>query len=113
MSTDPTPNPATSTQPPAAEGGTSAEADEGLAKSSITLAEVLFVSIATMAPGAGAAYAIMSGAPLAGGSLPLSVLIALTGCVLVAVAVGQLAKHMSSAAGLASYVGTAFHSTVG
>jgi len=84
-----------------------------LAKGSITLAEVLFVSIATMAPAAGAAYALMSGAPIGGGALPLSVLVALAGCLLVAVAVGQLAKHMSSAAGLASYIGTGFHPIAG
>ncbi len=88
-------------------------AGEALAKESITLAEVLFVSIAAMAPGAGAAYAIMSGAPIGGGALPLAVVAALIGCLLVAVALGQLAKHMSSAAGLASYVGTAFHPIAG
>jgi len=91
----------------------SGEAGEGLAKGSITMSGVLFVSIATMAPGAGAAYAIMSGAPFAGGSLPLAVVVALVGCVLVAVAIGQMAKHMSSAAGIASYVGKAIHSGFG
>lgn len=89
------------------------EPAEALAKGTVTLAEVLFVSIAAMAPGAGAAYAIMSGTSFGGGGLPLSVLIALVGCLLVALAVGQLAKHMSSAAGFAAYVGTAFHPLAG
>jgi amino acid transporter len=100
-------------QPRLSEGVDAGSGADALAKGSVTLTEVLFVSIVTMAPGAGAAYAIMSGAPFAGGSLPLAVAVALIGCVLVAVSIGQLAKHMASAAGLASYVGKAIHSTVG
>jgi amino acid transporter len=96
--------------PPSADTGT---ADEALAKNSISLPGVLFVAIATMAPGAGAAYAIVTGAPFAGGSLPLAVIVALVGSMLVAVAIGQMAKHMSSAGGLASYVGRSIHSGIG
>ena len=88
-------------------------ADPGLAKGVINLPGVLFVAIATMAPGAGAAYAISTGALFGGGALPLSVVCALVGSLLVATAIGQLAKHISSAGGLASYVGTAMHTGVG
>lgn len=84
-----------------------------LAKGNVSLTEVLFVSIAAMGPASGAAYAIPSGSGFAGGALPLAVLIALVGCLLVAVSIGQLAKHMATAGGLASYVGKAFHSVVG
>jgi amino acid transporter len=87
--------------------------EPGLAKGVINLPGVLFVAIATMAPGAGAAYAISTGASFGAGALPLSVVFALVGCLLVATAIGQLAKHISSAGGLASYVGTSFHTGAG
>ena len=87
--------------------------EPGLERGVIKLPGVLFVAIAAMAPGAGAAYSIATGASFGGGALALSVVIALAGSLLVAAAIGQLAKHMSSAGGLASYVGTAFHNTAG
>src|SRR5258705_10636753 len=62
-----------------------------------------------MAPGAGAAYSISTGALFGGGALALSVVFALVGSLLVATAIGQLAKHMSSAGGLASNPRTAVH----
>ncbi|AQT79512.1 hypothetical protein B1R94_09870 [Mycolicibacterium litorale] len=89
------------------------EGDERLAKGSITLSGVLFVSIATMAPGAGLAYAIMTGSLFSGGALPLSVVGATVGCVLVAVGIAQMAKHISTAGGLGSFVGRAFHPALG
>ncbi|MGK2853532.1 MAG: hypothetical protein ACSLE3_05390, partial [Microbacteriaceae bacterium] len=70
-----------------------------LARNSVTLGEATFVSIATMAPGVGAAFAVIAGAGFAGGALPASVVFALLGCVFVAIAIGQLAKRVTSAAG--------------
>jgi len=87
--------------------------EPGLAAGVIKLPGVLFVAIATMAPGAGAAYAISTGASFGAGALPLSVVFALVGCLLVATAIGQLAKHISSAGGLAAYVGTSMHTGAG
>jgi amino acid transporter len=87
--------------------------EPGLAKGVIKLPGVLFVAIATMAPGAGAAYAISTGASFGAGALPLAVVFALVGSLLVAAAIGQLAKHISSAGGLASYVGTSMHTGAG
>lgn len=87
--------------------------EPGLAKGVIGLPGVLFVAIATMAPGAGAAYAVSTGASFGAGALPLAVVFALVGCLLVATAIGQLAKHISSAGGLASYVGTSMHTGAG
>jgi amino acid transporter len=87
--------------------------EPGLAKGVIKLPGVLFVAIATMAPGAGAAYAISTGASFGAGALPLAVVFALVGSLLVAAAIGQLAKHISSAGGLASYVGTSMHTAAG
>jgi amino acid transporter len=86
---------------------------QSLAKNTVTLSGALFVAVATMAPGAGAAFAIISGAPFAGGALPASVIVALIGCLFVAVAVGQLAKHIPSAGGLAAYVAEGLHSGPG
>jgi amino acid transporter len=87
----------------------SGDGEHRLAANSVSLLGVLFVAIAVMAPGTGAAYAIVTGAAFAGGGLTLAVVIALIGSALVAVAIGQLAKHMSSAGGLASYVGASLH----
>jgi amino acid transporter len=87
--------------------------DQSLAKNAVTLPGALFVAVATMAPGAGVAFAIVTGAPFAGGALPGSVIVALIGCLFVAVAVGQLAKHIPSAGGLAAYVAEGLHSGPG
>lgn len=87
--------------------------DHELARDSVSLPEATFVSIATMAPGVGAAFAVAGGAAFAGGALPASVVFALLGCVCVAVAIGQLAKKISSAAGLSSYLAEAFHGGAG
>jgi amino acid transporter len=86
---------------------------EALSKNSVSLAGALFVAVATMAPGAGAAFAIVSGAPFAGGALPTSVIFALIGCLLVAVAIGQLAKHIPSAGGLSAYIAEGIHNGPG
>jgi len=68
-----------------------------LAKDAIGLPEVVLQSITFMAPAAGVALALIPGANFAGGALPLSVLLALAGCLLVASSIAQLAKHMPSA----------------
>src|SRR4030088_3486556 len=109
----------TTIPPPAGETGAaivsldSAESREGLARNTITLPGVLFIAIAVMAPGAGAAFAIIGGAPYAGGALPAAVVMALIGSLLVSVGIGQLAKHLPSAGGLSTYIGKAFHPGAG
>lgn len=80
-----------------------------LRRNSVTLPGALFVAVATMAPGAGACFAIVAGASFAGGGLPTSVIVALIGCLFVAVAVGQLAKHIPSAGGLSTYIAESLH----
>ena len=50
-----------------------------------------------MAPGAAIAASIPAGAAFAGGSLPLSVLLALVACLFCAWSVGLLAREMPSA----------------
>jgi amino acid transporter len=85
----------------------------GLARSAIGLREVLFQSITHMAPAAAVAFSIIVGAPFAGGSLPLGVLLALVACLFVASSIGQLAKHLPSAGGFATYASRGLHPAVG
>src|SRR5215510_13670656 len=75
-----------------------------LRENSIGLPQVLFQSITHMAPGAAIAFSILFSVGFAGPALPLSVLLALIACTLVAVSIGQLAKKVPSAGGLYAYV---------
>jgi amino acid transporter len=75
-----------------------------LRERSIGLPQVLFQSITHMAPGAAIAFSILFSVGFAGPVLPLSVVLALIACLLVAVSIGQLAKDMPSAGGLYAYV---------
>jgi amino acid transporter len=85
----------------------------GLRRDAIGLREVLFQSITHMAPAAAVAFSIVVGAQFAAGALPLSVIFALVGCLLVAISIGQLAKHLPSAGGFATYASQGLHPTVG
>src|SRR5437763_14303558 len=75
-----------------------------LERNAVGLAPTLFQSITHMAPAAAVAFSIIVGVPYAGGSILLAVLLALVACLLVAVSIGQLARHLPSAGGLYSYV---------
>lgn len=101
--------------PPAVADEFSAASDRynGLARGSIHLPEVLFLAIATMAPGVGTCFALSAGAPFAGGALPASVVLALLGCLFVAVAIGNLAEQIPSAGGMATYIGRVFGGGMG
>jgi amino acid transporter len=81
----------------------SSRSSRGLARSAIGLRAVLFQSITHMAPAAAVAFSIIVGAPFAGGTLPLGVLPALVARLFVASSIGQLAKHLPSAGGFATY----------
>jgi amino acid transporter len=85
----------------------------GLAREAIGLREVLFQSITHMAPAAAVAFSIIFGAPCAAGALPLAVLLALVGCLLVAVSIGQLAKHLPSAGSFYTYTSRGIHPSIG
>jgi amino acid transporter len=74
-----------------------------LREHSIGLPEVLFQSITHMAPAAAVAFSLLVSVGFAGQALPLSVLLAMIACVLVASSIGQLAKHMPSAGGIYTY----------
>jgi amino acid transporter len=88
-------------------------ASAGLAREAIGLREVLFQSITHMAPAAAVAFSIIAGAGFAAGALPLSVLLALVGCLLVAISIGQLAKHLPSAGSFYTYTSRGIHPAVG
>jgi amino acid transporter len=90
-----------------------AESSTGLAREAIGLREVLFQSITHMAPAAAVAFSIPAGALFAAGALPLSVLLALVGCLLVAISIGQLAKHLPSAGSFYTYTARGLHPSVG
>jgi amino acid transporter len=84
-----------------------------LAREAIGLREVLFQSITHMAPAAAVAFSIIVGANFAAGALPLSVLLAMVGCLLVAVSIGQLSRRLPSAGGFATYAARGLHPAVG
>jgi amino acid transporter len=85
----------------------------GLAREAIGLREVLFQSITHMAPAAAVAFSIIFGAAFAAGALPLAVILALIGCLLVALSIGQLAKHLPSAGSFYTYTARGIHPSVG
>ncbi|HEY5357869.1 MAG TPA: APC family permease [Streptosporangiaceae bacterium] len=85
----------------------------GLRRNAIGLREVTFQSITDMAPGAAIAASIPAGAAFAGGSLPLSVLLALVACLFCAWSIGLLAREMPSAGSLATYAARGLHPSVG
>src|SRR4030081_1899080 len=74
-----------------------------LERNAVGLAPTLFQSITHMAPAAAVAFSIIVGVPYAGGSIPLAVLLALIACLLVAISIGQLARHLPSAGGLYTF----------
>lgn len=84
-----------------------------LTRGAIGLREVIFQSITHMAPAAAVAFSIPFGAGFAGGSLPLSVVLALVGCVFAASSIGQLAKRLPSAGSFYTYTSRGLHPAVG
>ena len=85
----------------------------GLRREAIGLREVLFQSITSMAPGAAIAASIPAGAAFAGGSLPLSVLIALVACLFTASCVAELARHLPAAGSVSTYAAQGLHPALG
>lgn len=84
-----------------------------LERNAVGLVPTLFQSITHMAPAAAVAFSIVVGVPYAGGSIPLAVLLALIGCLFVAVSIGQLARHLPSAGGLYTFSARGLGSFVG
>jgi len=99
--------------PPVGRTASTPPEDRGLAREAIGLREVFFQSVTHMAPAAAVAFSIIVGANFASGALPLSVLFALVGCLLVAISIGQLAKHLPSAGGFYTYTARGIHPSIG
>src|SRR5438132_5132538 len=93
--------------------GATGTASLSLAREAIGLREVFFQSVTHMAPAAAVAFSIIAGAGLAGGALPLAVILALIGCLLVAISIGELAKHLPSAGSFYTYTARGIHPSVG
>lgn len=83
--------------------------DRGLAREAIGLREVFFQSVTHMAPAAAVDFSIIVGANFASGAPPLSVVFAFVRCLLVAISIGQLAKHLPSAGALLHVHGSRIH----
>src|SRR5690349_20003136 len=75
-----------------------------LHKDAIGLAEVLFQSVTAMAPAGAVAFSLWAAVPFAGAALPLATLIALAVCMMIAVNIAAMAKHLPSAGGYFTYV---------
>jgi amino acid transporter len=86
---------------------------ESLRRNAVGLPDVIFTSVTTMAPAAGAAFSITVGALFAGGSLVLGVIIALAGCMFTALSIGQMARHLPSAGGMYTYIARGLGSKLG
>src|SRR5256712_2973068 len=84
-----------------------------LERNAVGLAPTLFRSIPHLPPAAAVAFSLIVGVPYAGGSIPLAVLLALIACLLGAISIGQLAKHLPSAGGLYTYSSRGLHPYVG
>lgn len=77
---------------------------ERLRANTIGLPGVLFQSITTMAPASAVAFSLFAAITFTGGALPLATIIALVVCILVALNIGSLAKHLPSAGSYFTYV---------
>src|SRR5256712_3398922 len=96
-----------------ASGSQQAETAPTLQRDAIGLAQVLFQSITHMAPAAAVAFSIIFAVTYAGGATPLAVVLALVACLMVAISIGQLARHLPSAGGLYTYAARGLHPAAG
>src|SRR5215467_6602779 len=91
----------------------SVETKATLRSNAIGLPGVLFQSITTMAPASAVAFSLGAAIPYAGGALPLTVLLALIVCSLIALNIGSMAKYLPSAGGYFTYVSRGLGPVVG
>ena len=80
---------------------------------SIGLGRVLFQSVATMAPGASIVFGLGLIISYSGPATPFAMLLAVAASLLIAVCVGELARHIPSAGGMYSYAATALGDNIG
>jgi amino acid transporter len=87
--------------------------EPGLKGGELTFIEVLFQSLASAAPGLSVTLAVIVGASFAAGALPLALVLALIGILLVAICIGQMAQRFPSAGGFYTYVARGLHPSLG
>jgi amino acid transporter len=85
----------------------------GLAAKVLGFREVLFQSLAAIAPSGALAVSVPLAAVYSGGALPLAVILGLLPCLTVALSIGQLAKHLPSAGSIYTYPARALHPNLG
>lgn len=85
----------------------------GLQSGAVGFVSTLFQGTAAAAPAAGIASGLVVATVYAGGSTPLAILLAIIACLLLAVSIGQIAKHLPSAGGLYTYNARALGGYVG
>lgn len=85
----------------------------GLRRGELGFWEVLFQALTSAGPGLGVTLAVIVGANFAGGALPLSLVLALVGILLVAACIGEMAKRFPSAGGFYTFVSNGLHPSVG
>jgi amino acid transporter len=83
---------------------TAAATSASLRPNAVGLTGVLFQSITLMGPGVAVAFAYGPGITYAGGSFPLALLLAMIGCLLLAISFGQMAIHLPSAGGYYTFI---------
>lgn len=91
----------------------STQQSTNLEQNAVGLVPTLFQSITTIAPAGGAASGLLFATFYAGGSTPLTILIAIISTGLIAVTIGQLSHHLPSAGGLYTYVTHGLGSNLG
>ncbi|MBX5452274.1 APC family permease, partial [Thermogemmatispora sp.] len=89
------------------------EEQSNLRSGTIGLPGVLFQSITTMAPASAVAFSLSAAVPYAGAALPLAVAITLVVSVLIALNIGELARHLPSAGGFFTYISRSLGSVPG
>ncbi len=89
------------------------EPPNALRGGTLGLPGVLFQSITGMAPAIAVAFSIPAAIVFAGGATPLAVVLSLVACMLVALSIWQLAKHLPSAGSFYTYTSKALHPWIG
>ena len=90
-----------------------APAGASLKRGELGFWEVLFQALTSAAPGLSVTLAVIVGANFAGGSLTLSLVLALVGILLVASCIGQMAARFPSAGGFYTFVANGLHPALG
>ena len=98
---------------PAVQTATRSGETLGLRGNSVGTVGVLFQSVTLMGPGVAVAVGSAVGVTYAGGSFPLALALALVGCLLLAINIGQLALHLPTAGGYYTFISRGLGRTPG